>query len=168
MGELRTIPLTARQITDEAWEPYGWLPVDDSDARDAEYNYEFTWGDAHVNVITHGFDEVEHTATGSICRWFFRHNSHTQVLMGLNVDSIVAVAPADVDFSDPSHLDSVSAFVIRPLESLVLGRGTWHWGPYPLGPEPVRLFNVQGKGFAQDNVQVELPAKIGAQFEVLS
>ncbi len=39
---------------------------------------------------------------------------------------------------------------------MVLHRGTWHWGPFPLGDEPVLLFNVQGLGYAQDNASADL------------
>lgn len=167
MGDVRTIPLATSPISENAWAPFGWLPVDDTDPRDATLTYEFAWGDAHVNVIGHAFDEVEHTERGTVCRWFYRHDTHTQVLMALNVDSVVAVAPPGVDFSDPADLELVRAFRLRPLESLVLFRGTWHWGPFPLGDEPVRLFNVQGKRYAEDNARVDLPQRAGAQFEVL-
>ena len=41
----------------------------------------------------------------------------------------------------------------------MLHRGTWHWGPFPLeGPE-VRLFNVQGLRYAEDNRCVDLASK---------
>ena len=47
-------------------------------------------------------------------------------------------------------------------------RGTWHWGPFPVGPEAVRMFNVQGKRYAEDNASVDLAARAGAVFEVLT
>ena len=38
-------------------------------------------------------------------------------------------------------------------------RGTWHWGPFPIeGPE-VRLFNVQGLRYAEDNRCMDLASK---------
>ncbi len=41
----------------------------------------------------------------------------------------------------------------------MLNRGTWHWGPFPIeGPE-VRLFNVQGLRYAEDNRCVDLAGK---------
>ena len=79
----------------------------------------------------------------------YRHDSHTQALMPLNVDAIVAVAPADTDFSIGADLDQIRAFLLHPLDCFVLHQGTWHWGPFPLGPEPVRLLNVQGRGYAR-------------------
>ena len=168
MGGARTLPLDAGPLTPDAWQPFGWLPVGDTDPRDQTYTYEFLWGDAHVNVISHTFDEVEHTDRGPVCAAFYRHDTHTQTLMPLNVASVVAVAPAAVDFSEPAHLEAVRAFLLQPLQSLVLFRGTWHWGPFPLGPEPIRLFNVQGKRYAEDNTRVDLPARTAARFEVLT
>ena len=83
-----------------------------------------------------------------------------RALMPLNVPAVIVVAPAGVEFADQEQsqadLASIRAFRIEPLESLVLHRGTWHWGPFPLeGPE-VRLFNVQGLRYAEDNRCVDL------------
>ena len=168
MGAVRSIVLETGPLTRAAWEPFGWIPADDTDPRDRTYTYEFLWGDVHVNLISHAADEVEHTDRGAVCAVMYRHDTHTQTLMPLNVDSVVAVAPAGVDFSDPAHLESVRAFRLRPLESMALYRGTWHWGPFPLGPEAVRMFNVQGKRYAEDNASVDLAARAGAVFEVLT
>ena len=93
----------------------------------------------------------------------FRHDTHTQALMPLNVPAVIVVAPAAVEFADQDQAQadraSIRAFRIEPLESLVLHRGTWHWGPFPLeGPE-VRLFNVQGLRYVEDNRCVDLASK---------
>jgi ureidoglycolate lyase len=97
----------------------------------------------------------------------FRHDTHTQALMPLNVPAVIVVAPAGVEFDQDADADAatVRAFRIEPLESLVLHQGTWHWGPFPMeGPE-VRLFNVQGLRYAEDNRCVDLASK-GLAFEV--
>ena len=89
----------------------------------------------------------------------FRHDTHTQSLMPLNVPAVIAVAPAEVELVDEDEAGTIRAFRIEPLESLVLNRGTWHWGPFPIeGPE-VRLFNVQGLRYAEDNRCVDLAGK---------
>lgn len=168
MGAVRSIVLETGPLTDAAWEAFGWIPVDDTDPRDSGYTYEFLLGDPHVNVISHTADEVEHTDRGAVCAVMYRHDTHTQTLMPLNVDSVVAVAAAELDFSDPAHLESVRAFRLRPLDRLALCRGTWHWGPFPVGREAVRMLNVQGKRYAEDNASVDLAATAGAVFEVLS
>ena len=42
---------------------------------------------------------------------------------------------------------------------MVLHRGTWHWGPFPVDADSVRLFNVQGLRYAEDNACVDLAAR---------
>jgi ureidoglycolate hydrolase len=165
---LALVTLDAVPISQEAWAPFGWLPVDDTDPRDAGRDLVFDWADPHLNVIAHAYEEVEHTPSGSVCAVMFRHDTHTQALMPLNVPCVVAVAPSAVDFADESHLSTVRAFALQPLDAFVLYRGTWHWGPFPLGPEPVRLLNVQGARYAEDNASVDLPARTGAAIEVVA
>jgi ureidoglycolate hydrolase len=163
----RTVTLRAEPLTEASWEPFGFLPVADTDPRDATRDLEFVWGDSHLNVIGHAPDEVEHTDGGLVCTVMYRHDTHTQALMPLNCDSVVAVAPASVDFSEPEHLDTVRAFVLHPLEPFVLARGTWHWGPFPLGSQPVQLYNIQGKRYSEDNASVSLPDARGVVLEVV-
>ena len=105
MGTVRSIVLEPELLTAEAWAPFGWLPVGGHRPADVTFTYEFAWNDPHVNVISHAADEVEHTDDGSVCTVMYRHDTHTQTLLPLNVESVVAVAPADVDFSDPADLD---------------------------------------------------------------
>jgi ureidoglycolate hydrolase len=163
-----TVPLPAHALTAEAFAPFGWLPVADTDPRDGQARLHFEWADPHLNVIAHAPDEVDHAPGGDpLCAVLYRHATHTQALMALNVDAVVAVAEADVTFASPADLDSVRAFRVAPLEPFVLHRGTWHWGPFPLGAEPVRLLNVQGLGYARDNANVNLLERTGAVLEVV-
>ncbi|HEY7106248.1 MAG TPA: ureidoglycolate lyase [Acidimicrobiia bacterium] len=162
------IRLTAEPLTDEAWAPFGWLPVDDTDPRDGGRDLVFDWSDPHLNVIAHTYEEVEHTGSGSVCAVMFRHDTHTQALMPLNVPCVVAVAPSAVEFTSEEHLSTVRAFALRPLDAFVLFQGTWHWGPFPVGPEPVRLLNVQGARYAEDNASVDLTARTGSSIEVVA
>src|SRR3954447_8615568 len=168
VGDVRAIQLTAGPLSAAAWAPFGWLPADDTDPADATHNYEFALDDPHVNVIAHEYDEVPHSDAGTRCEMFYRHDTHTQTVLILNVDAVIAVAPGALDFSQPEHLEAVRAFRLHPLDALTLFRGTWHWGPFPLGREAVKMFNVQGKRYAEDNTRVELAATAGAVFEVLS
>jgi hypothetical protein len=57
---------------------------------------------------------------------------------------------------------------VAPLAAFVLHRGTWHWGPFPLGTEAVQLLNVQGLGYARDNASVSLPERTGSVLEVVA
>jgi len=164
MGEIRQ--LTPEPLTREAWAPFGWLPVADTDPRDGAEGLEFAWHDAHVNLIGHRRDEVPEVPGGLRCQVLFRHATHTQVLMPLDVTAVVVVAPPGLDMSSPADADRIRAFSIPPLSSLVLHRGTWHWGPYPVGADSVELFNVQGLRYADDNASVDLDA-LGAPVDVL-
>jgi ureidoglycolate hydrolase len=150
--------LEPHRLTEEDWRPFGWLPVADTDPADGTHTLHFAWGDPHLNVIAHAYDEIEHRAEGAFVSRMYRHSTHTQALMGLNVPSIVAVAPAAVTFDAAPDLETIRAFRLEPQEVLVLHRGTWHWGPFPLGSEPIRLLNVQGRRYAEDNDSVDLAA----------
>jgi ureidoglycolate hydrolase len=152
VAEHRTIAVKAEGLTVEGWEPFGQIPVDETDPVDPVH-MEFKLADPHCNFIFHSFDEV---ATA------------TQTLMPMNCDAVLVVAPASVDFSSPEHLESVRAFVLRRHEICNLAIGTWHWGPFPIGPGHVRLLNVQGKGFPNDNLVARLDDGLGALVEVVT
>jgi hypothetical protein len=49
----------------------------------------------------------------------------------------------------------------------VLFRSTWHWGPFPTRTPEVRLFNVQGLRYAEDNELLDLAAR-GLAVDVLA
>jgi ureidoglycolate hydrolase len=164
-----TTSLRAEPLTADAFAPFGWLPVADTDPADADHILHFEWADPNLNVIAHYPDEVQHSATGApLCDVLYRHATHTQALMPLNVRAVLAVAPADVTFNGAADLATVRAFELAPLDVFVLHRGTWHWGPFPLGSEPVRLLNVQGLRYAEDNDSVDLPERTGTVIEVLT
>jgi ureidoglycolate hydrolase len=160
------VTIDAQSFTREGWAPFGWVPVADTDGRDAVHTLAFAWGDAHLNFISHGPEEVKHANEGLVVDAFYRHDSHTQALMPVNCESVIAVAPAIVDFSGPHQLEAVKAFVLRPGTVFVLHRGTWHWGPFPLGAQPVRLLNLQGRRYREDNTSVDLQSRLGARVVV--
>jgi ureidoglycolate hydrolase len=158
--------IEAEAVTPSAWAPFGWLPVPDVDPTDGEHTLRFEWDDAHHNTIQHTNDEVESTARGLRCVVMYRHVTHTQVLTPLDASSVIAVAPADTTFADAADLDAIRAFVVEPGETIVLHQGTWHWGPFPIrGASSVRLLNVQGRRYAEDNASVDLS---GSLVEVVS
>jgi ureidoglycolate hydrolase len=167
MGERRVVTVEAQPLTAHAFAPFGALPLDEGDPEE-RVALRFEWADPHLNYISHTYDEVEHTGRGARCDRFYRHDTHTQALMPLDGEAILAVAPAGVDFGQPDHLDEIRAFRLRPLDCFVLWRGTWHWGPFPLGRDPVRLLNLQGRRYREDNASVDLPARAGAVVEVIS
>ena len=152
---------TIRRIEPEAvspssWQPFGWIPVADTDPRDGEERLAFEWGDAHVNLIGHRRDEVPASNGVLRCDMLYRHLTHTQVLMPLDVDAVIAVAPAGEDPTTPAGSDRIRAFALPVQQTVVLARGTWHWGPFPTTAEAVHLFNVQGLRYAEDNDMADL------------
>jgi ureidoglycolate hydrolase len=159
--------IEAESLTVDRWAPFGWLPVRDTDPADGSERLTFAWDDVHLNVISHAPEEIARTERGLLCDCLYRHDTHTQALLTLDVPSVIAVAPAGTDFSDPGAVDSIRAFVLQPLDNFVLHRGTWHWGPFPLGDRPVTLYNVQGLRYAEDNEMVDL-AEQALAVEVLA
>jgi ureidoglycolate hydrolase len=159
--QVRATPLTGGE-----WAPFGWIPVRDTDPHDGAHRLTYEWDDVHVNLVGHDLDEVESIKGGLRCDVLFRHRTHTQVLMPLDSDAVIAVAGAPVDFSEQSNVENVRAFTIRPLEAVVLHCGTWHWGPYPVGNRRVTLFNVQGWRYQEDNLNVDLAGK-GLSVDIL-
>ena len=58
---MRLVTVAASRLTEESWAPFGWLPVPDTDRRDALHDLYFEWGDPHLNYIVHRYDEIDHT-----------------------------------------------------------------------------------------------------------
>jgi ureidoglycolate hydrolase len=153
---MKMVTLTAEPLTAAGWAPFGWMPVADTDPADGLETLHYEWADPHLNVIEHLPDEVEHTEHGLVCSGLYRHATHTQVLTPLNCESVVAVAPPGHAFDGSAGIDAVRAFALRPLDTIVL----------PTGDEPVRLLNVQGRGYADDNEYADLARLTGAVVEV--
>ncbi|SRR5579875_77008 len=150
-----------------AWSEYGWVPVPDTDSRDGEHRLHFEWADAHVNFIGHDASEVTYTPEGIVCEMLFRHHTHTQALMVLNCPAAMVVAAPGTKFRGPQDASKLRAFLLRPLDAFVLHRGTWHWGPFPVGAPRVEMYNVQGLRYAEDNDCVRLD-RVGASVQVLT
>lgn len=167
----RIIRLDLEDVTPESWAPFGAIPSDEQTEHDTA-DLEFLWNDGHVNFIGHTNAEIELTgapgATGARCDLLNRHDTHTQTLMPFDTDAYTVVAPAAVDFSRPSDLDTVRAFRLPQLSIVHLARGTWHWGPYPLLADSVRILNIQGRGYARDNGIAWLWRDLGVRYEVLT
>ncbi len=123
--------LSAQPLTVDAFAPFGWIPVADTDPADAGFTYEFEWSDVHVNVIAHAPDEVVHVDGRMICDRFYRHDTHTQTLLPLDVPSVIAVAPAEIEFATLDDLDRVRAFRLQPLDGFALGAGHVALGAVP-------------------------------------
>lgn len=159
--------ITATRFDPAEWDPYGWVPVADTDPRDGQSRLAYEWDDAHLNLIGHDADEIPHTDRGLVCQMLFRHLTHTQALMVLNCPSVVVVAPPGTTFTAPQDAARLRAFLLGPQDVFVLHRGTWHWGPFPVSDPRVEMLNVQGLRYAEDNDCCRL-ADVGASVEVLT
>ena len=143
-------------LTADAWAPFGWLPVADTDPEDGHHRLHFAWNDPHVNIIAHARAEVTEVPGALCCDELYRHDTHTQAIMSLDHLAVIAVAPSSVAFSSSEDAAEIAAFLLDPLQPFVLHRGTWHWGPFPQHAASVSLFNVQGLRYAEDNTRVDL------------
>ena len=103
---------------------------------------------------------------GLRCDMLFRHDTHTQALMPLNVPAVIVVAPAAVEFTDEAEARP------RPCLPDRAPRVTGHCsGHLALGTVPdrgpsVRLFNVQGSATRRTTGSPRLGRDRGVVFEV--
>jgi ureidoglycolate hydrolase len=165
MAEPRAIELVPAAATRESFAPFGMLPPEEGDGNPTA-DLEFLWSDGSVNFIGHTLDELEVRDGRLRCELLNRHDTHTQTLMPMSGPAVVVVAPAALDFSEPAHFDAVRAFALPRHSCVHLLRGTWHWGPYPVGANELRIFNVQGRGYANDNGIAWLTRDHGVVYEV--
>src|ERR1700744_1116821 len=150
--------LKAAPLTAEAWAPFGWLPVRDTDPQDGQSRLEFTLHDVHLNIIAHFTDEVPHVDGGLVCQMLFRHVTHTQAIMVLDNDALMVVAAPGASLTSAGDLSALRASRLSAKDAFVLHRGTWHWGPFPVTADAVTLYNVQGLRYAEDNESCDLTA----------
>ena len=161
------LTISAQPFDPADWGPYGWVPVPDTDPRDGSSRLDFEWDDVHLNLISHDAVEVPRTERGLVCEMLFRHQTHTQALLVLNCPAVAVVAPPGTAFTSKQDAGLLRAFLLRPQDVFVLHRGTWHWGPFPVGAPRVEMLNVQGRRYAEDNECCRL-ADIGASVEVIT
>jgi ureidoglycolate hydrolase len=162
---MRTVTLDPIAATRESFADYGVLPPDEGDGQPTA-DLEFLLNDGWVNFIGHTLSEIEVRDGRLQCELLNRHDTHTQTLMPMSGPAVVVVAPPDADFSKSEHFDAVRAFALPAHTCVHLHRGTWHWGPYPVGADMVRIFNIQGRGYPNDNGIVWLTRDHDVVYEV--
>jgi Ureidoglycolate lyase len=162
---VRTIELPAPLVTAAAFAPFGVLPPDEGDGEPTA-DLDFVLDDGWVNYIEHGLDEIEVVDRALRCEVLNRHDTHTQTLMPMTGPAVIVVAPSAADFSTSADIDRVVAFTLPQHACVHLTRGTWHWGPYPVGAATVRIFNIQGRGYTRDNAMVRFPQDFGLAYSV--
>ena len=164
MPDPRVVTLRAQPLSQAAFGPFGVVPGDEG--REPTADLEFELDDGWVNYIGHALSEIDVVDGRLRCDVLNRHDTHTQTLMPVSGDAIVVVAPADVPLASGNDADAIAAFVVRQYECVHLARGTWHWGPYPIGADAVRVFNIQGRGYPNDNGVAELRRDVGVVIDV--
>jgi len=165
VGEPTEVRLEAQRLTRAAFAPFGVLPPVEGDGHPTA-DLEFLRDDGWVNYIEHSLDELSAFGRQLSCDRLNRHDTHTQTLMPVSGDAVLVVAPAEAAMVTPADLDAVRAFVLRRGECVHLARGTWHWGPYPVGADHVTIFNIQGRGYPDDNAVARLDLACGAVVSV--
>ena len=135
MGET-TRRIEPETISEPTWQPFGWLPVPDTDPKDGNNRLNYEWADPHVNIIGHRRDEVPDADGALRCEVLFRHLTHTQVVMPLDVDAVIAVAPADTDPRTEEGAAQIRVFALPVQQAIVLREGHVALGALP-GPGPV-------------------------------
>ena len=162
---MRTVLLDPIAATIESFAPYGVIPPVEGDGNPTA-DLEFTLNDGWVNWIGHTLDEIDVRDGRLVCDLLNRHDTHTQTLMPMSGDAVIVVAPPSADFSKPEHFDAVRAFVLPVHTCVHLHRGTWHWGPYPVGADALDIFNIQGRGYVNDNGIAWLARDHGVAYEI--
>ena len=154
MAEVEVRTVVAEPLTSDGWRPFGQVIGADECRIELRDGAEF-----HLDVLTYQWKPLR-------CELLNRHHTATQALIPLGGQpAVVVVAPPEVDFSDPGHLDTIRAFTISGAQGINLALGTWHWGPYPIGPE-VHLANVQARDVAHDNEIAHLERDLATVIEV--
>jgi ureidoglycolate lyase len=152
---VRTFTVRAEPLTPEAFRPFGQV-IGLDDVRIELRNDEVF----HLDIISYDRKPIRAAVLN-------RHHNATQALVALDAKpTVIIVGPPDVDFSSEDHLDSLRAFVCDGSLGINLALGTWHEGPFPVGPH-VDLVNVQGKHVLEnDNEVAHLERDLGIVVEV--
>jgi ureidoglycolate lyase len=151
----RTLTLRAEPLTPKAFAPFGQVIGLDDVRIELRGEEEF-----HLDIISYDRKPIRASVLN-------RHHNATQALVALDAKpTVIIVAPAEIDFSSPDHLDTLRAFVCDGSLGINLALRTWHEGPFPIGPH-VDLVNVQGRHVLEnDNEVAHLERDLGVVVDV--
>ena len=132
----------AEPLTAESFRPFGQVIGLDDVRIELRGDEEF-----HLDIISYDRKPIHASALN-------RHHNATQALVALDAKpTVIIVAPPEADFSSAEQLAGLRAFVCDGSLGINLALGTWHAGPFPLGPH-VDLVNVQGRHVLENDVEV--------------
>jgi ureidoglycolate hydrolase len=145
----------AEPLTAEGFRPFGQVIGLDDVRIELRADEEF-----HLDIISYDRKPIRASVLN-------RHHNATHALVALDAKpTVIIVAPPEVDFSSPDHLDTLRAFVCDGSLGINLGLRTWHEGPFPIGPH-VDLVNVQGRHVLEnDNEVAHLERDLGVVVDV--
>jgi ureidoglycolate lyase len=131
----------AEPLTAEAFRPFGQVIGLDDVRIELRGDEEF-----HLDIISYDRKPIRASVLN-------RHHNATQALVALDAKpTVIIVAPPEADFSSADQLATLRAFVCDGSLGINIGLGTWHAGPFPLGPH-VDLVNVQGRHVMENDVE---------------
>ncbi len=154
--DIRSIRLAVRELTREAFAPYGEVS-----SPTAGFRLDFAEQRA-------SFCHVRIERRPPRLLFFARHLFTTQAYVPLGgAESVLVVAPPS-DLLDPEALPDLTraaAFRLRGDAAVNLHRGTWHRTPLPLGPS-ADFMVLDREGTLDDLDLVDLRLNLGAVVEI--
>ena len=147
--DVRTI--RASTIDPEGFAPFGRVLGTDDAAPDERVVGRFSNGQQPMPSVIREFnpDGVPH------CDWLARHLDQTQALTPIDGPIVVVLGPPGTDPTSETGFAALRAFVADIGEGLQIDEGVWHWAA-AVGRVPVRVANVQGHRWPEDNEIVSL------------
>ncbi len=93
------------------------------------------------------------------------HNYTAEMLMPLDGDVIIHVAPADPGQQVP--LDKIELFIVPRLTMVVVRPGVWHHAPFAIGQQPANiLIGLPERAYANDCTVKTIPDSAQLTFAV--
>lgn len=163
---LTTLPLTAQDITPEAFSPFGQV----IGATDDGKSFDGTDAALKLDLGTPRFYIMHLKRRGMTFDRITYHGNVTQCLGGLNPSSwyLAVAAPSGSVQNAPAEKD-LHAFKIPSGKFVKLHQGTWHAGPLFQNHESMDFYNLELSDTNQVDHNTHVYShKDGLQFEVIA
>ncbi|HHT11200.1 MAG: ureidoglycolate lyase [Atribacterota bacterium] len=80
-----------------------------------------------------------------------RHKETIEILVQLENDSVVFFAKQN---DQKESIKDIKAFYFNSGQAVVLNKGTWHWGPFPITEPECKTLIVFKKGTSQNDCDI--------------
>lgn len=80
-----------------------------------------------------------------------RHKETVEILVQLENDSVVFFAKQN---DQRDSIKDIKAFYFNSGQAVVLNKGTWHWGPFPITEPECKTLIVFKKGTSQNDCDI--------------